>query len=222
MSPYPSSGAPRTPPTRRRRRRPNAARAPASPTAAPPSDPPLPSGPTRATRALGAALALCALAANAPLAARESDLSQPIDVSANRSEYDERAGTQTLIGDVEISQGTMRIRADRVAITLEGSRLARIDGEGSPIRFEQENEAGELMRGEAREISYEADTGTLVLSGAATLAQPGQSLASERIVFDAETQKVSAEGGGSDGGGGGRVSIRIEPPSAGQASDEGE
>ena len=50
--------------------------------------------------------------------ARESDLQQPIDVSADRSEYDDKAGTQKLIGNVEIRQGTMRITADIIEITF--------------------------------------------------------------------------------------------------------
>ena len=149
------------------------------------------------------------LSMTSPAYARESDLLQPIDVSADRSEYDERAGTQTLIGNVEISQGTMRIRADRVAITLTNFKLTRIEGNGKPIRFEQENETGGLIKGEASKISYDATTGQLVLSGGATLSQPGQSLSSERIAFDAKTQTVKAEGGENKG----RVSIRIAPPS---------
>ena len=174
--------------------------------------------PARAAMPPALLAALLAVLPALPAAARESDLTQPIDVRADRSEYDERAATQTLIGNVEISQGTMRITAERVAIRLEGSKLARIEGSGSPIRFEQENEAGETVRGEAREIRYDATDGTLVLSGAATLAQPGQRLASERIVFDARTQKVSAEGGpAEEGEPAGRVSIRIEPPTADDA-----
>ncbi len=139
--------------------------------------------------------------------ARKSDFSQPIDVSADRSEFDEKAGVQVLIGNVEISQGTMRIKADRIAITLKNNRLSRIDGSGSPIQFQQENEAGELVTGEANEINYNAEDGSLVLTGKATLKQPRQRLQSERIVFNSTEQKVSAEGGES-----GRVSIRIQPP----------
>lgn len=142
------------------------------------------------------------------LMARESDLEQPIDVSADRSEYDDKAGTQKLIGNVEIRQGTMRITADSIAITLKNNALARIDGKGSPIQFEQENEAGELMKGEAEEINYNAVEGTLVLSGEATLSQPKRNLKSERIEFNVRTQKVSAEGSKDTG----RVTIRIEAP----------
>jgi len=141
--------------------------------------------------------------------ARQSDFSKPIDVSADRSEYDEKAGVQVLIGNVEITQGTMQIRADRIAITLRNNQLSSIEGSGSPIQFQQENEAGELVTGKAANIKYNAEDGSLVLTGSATLTQPRQRLQSERIVFNSTEQKVSAEGGEQ-----GRVSIRIQPPAA--------
>ena len=177
-----------------------------------------------ASRAAAFVAALALLPAAAPVDARESDLSEPVDVSADRSEFDERAGTQVLEGNVDIRQGTLRIRADRIEIRLEDGRLSAIDGAGSPIRFEQEDDAGEPMRGEARSIRYDAVAGNLVLEGGATLSRPKQRLASERITFDARTQRVTAEGGpGAAGGEPGRVTIRIEPPprDAGPASGDG-
>lgn len=158
---------------------------------------------------IGLLTSICLLTAVLSTAnARQSDLTKAIDVRADKSEYDERAGTQTLSGNVEISQGTMKIKADRIAISLENNALSKIEGTGSPIRFEQENEEGELMQGEAERIIYNAISGTLVLQGSATLTQPRQNLVSEQITFDARTQKVSAEGGGDSG----RVTIQIQPP----------
>ncbi|MBX2886558.1 MAG: lipopolysaccharide transport periplasmic protein LptA [Granulosicoccus sp.] len=151
---------------------------------------------------------LAALLIVSPAQSRESDATQPINVRADRSEFDEKAGLQTLTGNVEISQGTMKINADSVAISLKDNALSKIVGKGSPIRFQQENEAGELMQGEARQIVYDALNGTLLLEGSASLKQPRQNLVSERITFDSRTQKVSAEGGGSTG----RVNIQIQPP----------
>ena len=162
-----------------------------------------------------ALLLACALTVAAAQAhARESDLDQPVDIRADRSRYDERAGLQVLEGNVEIVQGTMLIRADRIEVSLQGGRLARIEGNGSPLVFEQDNEVGERMRGSAERIVYDAIAGSLVLEGAATLAQPRQQLQSERIVFDTRTQTVSAEGGPSSGDGQspGRVTIRLDPP----------
>lgn len=160
---------------------------------------------------LGVSLLSTLIVVSPSLNARESDLTQPIDVRADRSEFDEKAGTQTLKGNVEISQGTLKINAEQIAIALKDNALHTISGTGTPIRFQQENEAGELMRGEAGKILYDAIAGTLTLEGSATLSQPRQNLVSERIVFDARTQKVKAEGGGDTG----RVNIQILPPSAG-------
>lgn len=147
--------------------------------------------------------------------ARESDLSQPIEIDADRSLYDERAGRQVLEGNVEIRQGTLLITADRIEVLLADGRLSSIVGTGSPLGFEQDNEAGERMRGAAERISYDASNGSLVLEGDATLEQPRQRLVSERIVFDANSQTVRAEGD-TDDGSSGRVSIRIEPPPRGE------
>lgn len=144
-----------------------------------------------------------------PSTARQSDRTQPIDVRADSSEFDEKAGVQTLTGNVQISQGTMQISADFIAITLKDNALSKIQGRGSPIRFSQENEAGETMQGEASEIIYDALEGSLTLQGTASLNQPKQSLTSEKITFNTQTQKVTADGGGEDG----RVSIQIQPPS---------
>lgn len=158
---------------------------------------------------LGSIALACFIVSSNVAHARKSDFSKPIDVSADRSEYDEKAGVQVLFGNVEISQGTMVIKADRIAITLRNNQLSVIEGTGKPIQFQQENEAGELVTGQANSINYNAENGSLVLSGSATLTQPQQRLQSERIVFNSTEQKVSAEGGEK-----GRVSIRIQPPKA--------
>ncbi len=164
----------------------------------------------RAPRSTAWALGLTLLLGvftSAPSHARKSDFSKPIDVNADRSEFDEKAGVQTLSGNVQITQGTLLIKADKIAIKLRNNQLSEISGSGSPILFEQENEAGEKVTGKANELIYNAEQGSLILVGNATLEQPRQRLNSERIVFDSTEQKVSAEGGEN-----GRVSIRIQPP----------
>lgn len=152
--------------------------------------------------------AFCAIVLFATTAsARNTDFEQPIDVKADRSEYDEKAGVQRLIGNVRITQGTMRITADHITVTLKDNKLSIIEGKGSPIEFQQENEVGEMVTGRCRTIVYDAANGRLILSGNATLSEPKQNLRSDKIVFDSRTQTVVAEGGES-----GQVNITIQPP----------
>ncbi|MBX2825351.1 MAG: lipopolysaccharide transport periplasmic protein LptA [Gammaproteobacteria bacterium] len=139
--------------------------------------------------------------------AKTSDFEQAIDVKADRSEFNEKAGVQILSGNVEITQGTMLIKADSIEVTLKDNKLSTIEGQGSPIRFQQENDEGELIVGECQTILYEAENGRLTLKGSATLSEPKQNLRSDRIVFDSISQTVIAEGGKT-----GRVSITIQPP----------
>jgi len=141
------------------------------------------------------------------LLAKTTDFEQPIDVKADRSEYNEKAGVQSLTGNVEITQGTILIRADDIQVQLKDNKLSTIEGEGSPIYFQQENDQGELIVGECQHILYDAKNGRLILSGSATLSEPKQNLRSDRIVFDSISQTVIAEGGKS-----GRVNITIQPP----------
>lgn len=153
------------------------------------------------------ALATLLLACSLHASARQSDFSQAIDVQAERSEFDERTGVQTLMGNVVISQGTMQIMADRIDVTIDAGKLATIKGTGAPIRFQQENEEGKLVTGECDEITYDAKQARLIMVGNARLAQPDQELTGNRIEFDSKTQKVRADGGDQ-----GRVQIRIQPP----------
>ena len=98
-------------------------------------------------------LALIATTANTVIANPE-DRKKAINVTADNSEFDERAGTQVLSGNVEISQGSMSIKADTITIELKNDALYRITGTGNPIKFQQLSEGNELMRGESNQISY--------------------------------------------------------------------
>lgn len=163
-----------------------------------------------ATLLRAAALTLlmsCAFTTVPAAIAAESDFSQPIDVSADRSEFNQKTGKQVLSGNVEIRQGSMLIKADNIDVILKDNKLSVIEGQGSPIVFQQLNELGELVTGSCDAISYDAVNGILTMTGNAELKQPKQQLKSDTIVFNSINQSIVAQGGES-----GRVSITIQPP----------
>ena len=142
----------------------------------------------------------------APLMARADDRTKPININADTSEYDERAGTQVLYGNVEISQGSMVIKADRIVVELRNNALYRISGNGNPIRFQQLTENDELMRGQSNEITYNTQTSEITFKGNAEFERPGQKFTGHTISYNMAELTFKAAGNQT-----GRVNIVLQP-----------
>lgn len=149
------------------------------------------------------------LAIQAPVAlALETDRDQPIELAADSVDIDEARGTSVYRGDVDLRQGSMRLRADVVTVHQQGRKPSRIVAEGGPVRFEQSSSEGPV-KGEANRLEYEVDSENLVLSGNALLVQGQDSMRSDRIVYDRVKSVVKA---GAAAQGKQRVRISIQAP----------
>lgn len=156
------------------------------------------------------ALLTGALALLAPLhvGALTSDRQQPIRIEANRVEIDERQGTSTYTGSVQVTQGTFRLNAERVVVQRGKEAVQRIVAHGEPATFRQQPEGADyLIRGQAQELRYEAGDGTVALTGGAHLWQGRDEFSGARVVYELERERVRAEGGTGDG----RVRAIIHP-----------
>ena len=138
--------------------------------------------------------------------AKADDRTKPININADESEYDEKAGTQVLSGNVEISQGSMVIKADRIKVELRNNALYRISGTGNPIRFQQLTENDELMRGQSNEISYNTQTSEITFKGDAEFERPGQKFTGHSISYNMKALTFKATGNKK-----GRVNIVLQP-----------
>lgn len=180
---------------------------------------PSPSAPPAAHRSTavtwrGRAGRLCMLLAlllPMPGQALKSDRSQPVRIRAHKAVIDEKTGTSTYTGNVIVTQGTLRITADRIIVYRKDRHLTRIVANGAPATFRQrvENRKG-YVRGQARNMEYLAGRNVVVLRNKARLRQAGNLFRSGRIVYDLNRDRVRAGAGGN-----GRVDITIEPPAGG-------
>ena len=112
----------------------------------------------------------CALGAHGEL----DDRHQPIVVEADRPGIlDLQRQVVVFNGNVQIEQGTMRIRAERVEVRElpDGSRSAvALGGAGRPASYRQKREGlDETVEGSAERIEYDGRTGTLRLIGQGTV-----------------------------------------------------
>lgn len=150
---------------------------------------------------------------SAPAVALEEDQYQPMYIEADAAELDDQQSTSLYIGNVEVTQGSMRIWADEVLVHHKPDRRAqKIIAIGQPVRYRQRlDDDPEEVEGYALRMEYEADREELTLIDEAILVQGEDRFASDRIVYNRLTDRVTA---GSSAQGRERVKIRIEPEAA--------
>lgn len=163
--------------------------------------------PADATATLLLALLLAALPSGA--LARSSDRNQPMDISANSTNYVTDESEPTILsGNVIIRQGTLDIRSARAEITSRNNEPTRVVLTGSPAKLKQQMDDGSPFSADASRIDYDLARDTVVLTGNVVVKQGGNTMNGPRVVYDMKTGRVQASGSDSEGG---RVNMRILP-----------
>jgi len=150
------------------------------------------------------------LSAIAPVLALDSDQEQPLYVEADAAELDDKQSFSLYIGNVEVEQGSMRIFADEVLVHHRPNRQPqKIIAIGNPVRYRQAlDDDPDEVKGHSLRMEYEADRDEITLIDEAELTQGEDRFASDRIVYNRITERVTA---GTSAQGRERVRIRIEP-----------
>ncbi len=152
-------------------------------------------------------LALAAVLAAGPADARRSDRNQPMDIDAGHQAGSlDESGPMVLSGGVVITQGTLHVESERAEVTLRGGDVQRVVLTGSPATMRQELDDGAPMTARGANIDYNIANETMVITGDAHVEQPQGNMASQRIVYNMQTERVEAGGEGA-----GRVRMRIQP-----------
>jgi lipopolysaccharide export system protein LptA len=147
-----------------------------------------------------------------PLAcyALPNDREQPVSIAADNATYNEKTGIATYRGNIDIQQGSLRITADELIVTVDskGSVLTGI-AKGKPAHFQQRPAADKGMAtAEAEEVTYQAREGIITLKINAKLQQDGSSFKSNEISYNLELGEIEAKGDKQN-----RVKLVFPPPS---------
>lgn len=164
---------------------------------------------------------LLALSAGGPAYALKSDRQQPLEVKADSTEGTLGDGTATLRGHVEISQGSLLIRADLAKVDKVEGRVRRIELNGNPVHLQQEIEDQGEVTAEARQVDYEVASGLVTLTGSADVVHPQYHISGEVLKYDLNIQHFQGSGGDEDG----RIRIQLDPemvPDGGQPASPSE
>lgn len=152
--------------------------------------------PGRCLRAVAFGFVLALLPALwAPTAsALKSDRDQPIEIEADFAELDDEEGTTIYIGNVIVTQGSIRMTGDRLRVNFTEARdLKDAYLEGRPATFKQTPDNAEHdVEGEALLIEYHALESFLYLIEKAKVTQGERLFQGHRINYDTEKSIITA------------------------------
>jgi lipopolysaccharide export system protein LptA len=134
------------------------------------------------------AAALPALAAaqgsEVPFGGLEHDATQPVEITADRLDLDQAAGTAVFAGTVKVGQGALRLAADRVEVFYDDTpgsptgKVQRMVAVGN-VTLANGSEAAEAER-----ATYEVAAGTIDMEGDVLLTQGQNALSSQKLHID--------------------------------------
>jgi lipopolysaccharide export system protein LptA len=143
-----------------------------------------------------ASLPLLAVAqtTNVPFGGLKHDASLPVEITGDRLDLDQAAGTAVFTGAVKVGQGDMRLAADKLEVFyVEGSgssagQVQRMIATGN-VTLTNGGEAAE-----ADQATYEVADGTIDMQGNVLLTQGSNALSSEQLHIDLATGTGQLEG----------------------------
>lgn len=166
--------------------------------------------PRRACRSIVFAFAVTAGLAGLTAAAAQGiagfNSSAPVTYEADRIELQDKQKRVILTGNVDVSQGDLRLHAARTTVAYisdGGIRIQRIDASGGVVV----TRASETARGDV--AVYDFNRRIITMVGGVSLRRGNDTLNGQRLVIDLATGLANVTGGG---GASGRVSGSFTVP----------
>lgn len=122
-----------------------------------------------------------------------SDPDQPVNIEADAATVDENTGLTEYTGSVIMTQGSMRVLADKVTVQRGDEGVERVILLGNPARFRQRpDNSKEYVRATARKIEYLEPKNLLYLIDQASVRQGSDTFSGNRITYDTKRNRVQA------------------------------
>jgi lipopolysaccharide export system protein LptA len=128
-----------------------------------------------------------------------SDTDKPVQISAEHGEANQQNQTTMLSNNVTIIRGSITINADRGTVALDKNGDKLITLWGSPIRFSQRQDNGEMISGQCNLFNYNTKTNLAILQGRAKMKKGSDQISGETISYNTQSQIYSANGVAANG-----------------------
>jgi lipopolysaccharide export system protein LptA len=149
-------------------------------------------------------LLLCLL--SVAVLAEKADREKPMNIEAATGTFDQKTMTSVFTGNVVVIQGTMRLTGAQVTVTQDDQGNQFAQGTGSPVKFRQKMDSGEMLDAQSLRFDYNGKTGILKLFDKAWVRQGTDEVHGDIITYDMNQETYKAETGNT-----GRVKVTIVP-----------
>jgi lipopolysaccharide export system protein LptA len=169
------------------------------------------------TPAAATAVAIFVLAAASPAHAEKADREKPIRYSANTLDGNEADQTVLLSGKVEVTQGTIVLKADRVVLKQQPDGTYNVTATGKPVTFRQKmDNSDEYVDAQALRVEYLGSKDLVELYDQSWIRRGKDELRGNFLTYNSATGAFAGRGtwplsGPSAQGGDGRISGVIQP-----------
>jgi lipopolysaccharide export system protein LptA len=162
---------------------------------------------------------LLAAALAGPALAERADRDKPVNIEANRISVDEAKKIHVFEGNVQLVQGTLIIRTEKLVVTQDAQGFQKgvaYGGADGLARFRQKREAkNEYVDGEAERIEHDARSEKSELFVRAHVTSGLDEVRGQYIAYDGKTENYVVTGtpGGTAAAGGRQERVRavIQP-----------
>lgn len=126
--------------------------------------------------------------------ALRDDASKPINIESDQQQLDIQHNIVTFTGNVVLTQGSIKIHADKIIVTRPAGEKGKevMDGYGNPATFYQMQDNGKPIQGHALHMRYQTAQQRVELTGKALLKQLDSSISGDRIVYLVQQQHMQA------------------------------
>lgn len=163
-------------------------------------------------------LLLCLLLCHAgPSFAERADRNKPMHMEANRVSVDDANQISSFEGDVQLTQGTLSIQANKIVVTQDKDGYQHCTATGQLAHFRQKREgASEFVEGYGERIEYDTRSEVAEFFGQARIKREGDDVRGDHIVYSTRTEVFQVSGAHDENTskpGSGRVTLVIQPRS---------
>lgn len=139
-------------------------------------------------------IALFALASTSAFA-EKADRDKPLHFEATTVSIDELKQISVFEGEVELTQGTLHIQADRIVVQQDAQGYKHCTATGRTASFRQKHDdSDEIIEGYGERIEYDMRNETVDFFGQARVKRGENDLQGDHIAYSTRTETFQASG----------------------------